>query len=178
LDLSGEESSVRVLETERLVLRQLTASDAAFMLELVNEPAWIRNIGDRGVRTPEDAWNYMLNGPVGSYAQHGFGLYLVELRGSGVPLGICGLVKRDTLPDVDIGFAFLKRHWAHGYAFEAASAVLDHARKVLGLQRIVAITAPDNYGSIRVLEKIGLRFERSLQLPGHAGESRLFASSP
>jgi RimJ/RimL family protein N-acetyltransferase len=165
-----------VLTTERLLLRQLCASDAQFLVELLNEPAWLRFIGDRGVRTEADAWRYALNGPVASYARRGFGLYLVALRASSVPIGICGLVKRDTLVDVDIGFAFLERFWSRGYARESASAVLRHARSVLGMQRIVAITAPDNQGSIAVLERIGLRFERMLRLRDDGGESKLFAS--
>lgn len=167
---------MRIMETERLVLRRLNADDADFILELLNDPSFIRNIGDRGVRTTEDARRYIANGPVASYAQLGFGLYLVELKESGTPIGICGLLKRESLEDVDIGFAFLPRFWSQGYAYESASAVMDYARKVLGLNRIVAVTAPDNQGSIKVLEKIGLRFKKMIAMPGHEGESKLFTS--
>jgi RimJ/RimL family protein N-acetyltransferase len=165
---------MKVLETERLSLRHLTPKDADFILELVNEPAFLQNIGDRGVRTAADARRYIEDGPVASYARNGFGLYLVELKEAGVPIGMCGLIKRDVLEDVDIGYAFLKRFWSKGYAYEAASAVLDYGYHVLGLKRIVAITAPDNVGSVRVLEKIGLRFERIINLPTIGGESKLF----
>jgi RimJ/RimL family protein N-acetyltransferase len=161
-----------------LVLRRLSGGDAEFILELLNEPSFIRNIGDRGVRTIEDARQYILNGPVASYAQFGFGLYLVKLKENGIPIGICGLLKRDSLEDVDIGFAFLRRFWSKGYAYESASRVMDYGRKVLGLTRIVALTAPDNQGSIRVLEKIGFRFERMIALSEYGGESKLFASDP
>ena len=146
------------------------------MLELLNEPAFIKNIADRGVRTIEDARQYLASGPVANYEQNGFGMYAVELKESGVPVGVCGLVKREGLEDVDIGYAFLERFWSNGYAYESASAVLDYGRDVLGLERIVAITTPDNRGSIRVLEKIGLRFEKMITLPGYEGESRLFAT--
>jgi ribosomal-protein-alanine N-acetyltransferase len=166
---------VKVLETERLILRHLSPEqDAEFMLELLNEPAFIKNIADRGVRSTEDARQYLASGPLASYEQNGFGMYAVELKESGVPVGVCGLVKREGLDDVDIGYAFLERFWSNGYAYESASAVLDYGRDVLGLERIVAITTPDNQGSIRVLEKIGLRFEKLITLPGYEGESRLF----
>ena len=166
---------VKVLETERLILRHLSPEqDAEFMLELLNEPAFIKNIADRGVRTTEESRQYLASGPLASYEQNGFGMYAVELKESGVPVGVCGLVKREGLEHVDIGYAFLERHWGRGYAYESASAVLDYGRDVLGLERIVAITAPDNRGSIRVLEKIGLRFEKMITLPGYEGESRLF----
>lgn len=153
-----------VLETTRLVLRRLRASDAEFILRLVNEPSWLEFIGDKGVRNLEDARDYILNGPVKMYERFGFGLYLTELKTNGVPIGMCGLIKRDTLQDVDIGFAFLPEFWGRGYAYEAASAVLDHGRRTFGLKRIVAITAPGNDSSIRLLEKMSLRFERMLEL--------------
>jgi RimJ/RimL family protein N-acetyltransferase len=168
------ERAVRALETERLILRRLTAADAEFVMELVNEPAFIRNIGDKGVRNLQDAVGYITSGPIASYAQHGFGLYRVELKDSGVLVGMCGLLKRDTLEHPDIGFAFLKRHWGQGYAYESASAVMRYAREVLGLPRIVAITAPDNEGSRRVLEKIGMRLEKMIDVPGYDQPSRFF----
>ena len=133
-------------------------------------------IGDKGVRTLEDARNYILNGPVDMYHRLGFGLYLTELKESGVPLGLCGLIKRDGLEDVDIGFAFLPRFWAKGYAYESAAAVLAYGKDVLGLKRIVAITSPDNHASGRLLEKLGLRFERMVKLSEGAEEVRLFGA--
>ncbi|QBB69309.1 N-acetyltransferase [Pseudolysobacter antarcticus] len=165
-----------ILVTERLQLRELNTDDAEFIFELVNEPAWLQNIGDKGVRNLIDAQQYITNGPQASYAKFGFGLYLVALRNSDVAVGICGLVKRETLADVDIGFAFLSRFWGNGYAVEAATAVLAHGRGVIGLPRVVAITAPDNLGSKRVLEKIGLRFDKMILLPGYTTESRFFTT--
>ena len=167
---------LNVLETERLALRKLSSDDAEFILELLNEPSFIRNIGDKGVRTRDDAVQYIQNGPVASYERFGFGLYLVQLKGSGVPIGICGLLKRETLQDIDVGFAFLPRFWSKGYAVESAAAVMDHGRSVLGIGRIVAITAPENYGSIKVLEKIGLRFEGVIRLSEGEPEIKFFVS--
>jgi ribosomal-protein-alanine N-acetyltransferase len=165
---------VKILETERLILRQMRAEDAEFIFELVNEAAFIRNIGDKGVRTLDDARNYILNGPVASYAKFGFGLYMVALRETGEAIGICGLLKRDSLGDVDIGFAFLERFRKKGFAYEAAAAVMGYGRNALGLKRIVAITSADNDGSMRVLEKIGLRFEKTIRMPGSDEDIRLF----
>jgi len=166
-----------VIETERLMLRQLGPDDAAFILELLNEAAFIRFIGDKGVRTLSDAREYLLQGPINSYTRHGFGLYAACLR-DGTPIGICGLVKRDGLADADVGFAFLARHRLQGFATESAAAVLAHARQELRLQRVVAITAPDNSGSIAVLEKIGLRFERMIQLAEGSEELNLYGTAP
>ena len=165
---------MKILETERLVLRRMTVEDAEFIFELVNEAAFIRNIGDKGVQTLEDARNYILNGPVASYAKFGFGLYLVALRENGEAIGICGLLKRDSLEDVDIGFAFLESYRRKGFAYESAAAVMAYGRNGLGLKRIVAITSPDNEGSIRVLGKIGLRFEKMIRMPGSDEDTRLF----
>lgn len=165
---------MKVLETDRLILRQMSAEDAEFMLGLLNEPSWLRFIGDRGVRTLEDARAYILKGPVDMYGRLGFGLYLTELKEGGVPIGICGLVKRDFLEDVDIGFALLPAFWGQGYAHEAASAVMDYGKETLGLKRIVAITAPDNQSSIRLLEKLGLKFDRMIRATVDGPEIRLF----
>jgi RimJ/RimL family protein N-acetyltransferase len=166
---------MKVLETPRLVLRRLHAGDAAFILELVNDPSWLRYIGDKGVKSVEDARGYIERGPMAMYERLGFGLWAVEVKASGEAAGICGLIKRDTLPDVDIGYAFLPRHRARGYAFEAAAATLDYARQVLGFARIVAITSPGNERSSRLLEKLGLRLEQSLRLSGD-DEVNLFAT--
>jgi len=166
---------MRVLETQRLILRHLTLDDAAFMQVLVNDPTWLRFIGDRGVRSIDDAREYLRKGAIASYAQHGFGLYMTELKDGAQPIGICGLVKRDTLPDVDVGFALLPQFAGHGYAGEAASAVMELARQKFGLTRVVAITNPDNHGSIRVLEKIGLSFERLIRVAAGADELALYA---
>jgi RimJ/RimL family protein N-acetyltransferase len=165
---------MKVLDTERLILRWLTAEDAPFMLGLLNEPSFLQHIGDRGVRTVEDARRYIHTVPMTSYARFGFGLYLVEPKEGGEPMGICGLVKRDALKDVDLGFAFLPRFWSKGYAFESASAVLAHARSDLGLKRIVAIVSPGNAASVGLLEKLGFRLEGLTRLSDDAPEVQLF----
>jgi RimJ/RimL family protein N-acetyltransferase len=166
-----------VVETERLVLRRFSTDDAEFILELLNQPSFLRYIGDKEVRNNADAVRYIQNGPVASYERFGFGLYLVELKDSEVPIGICGLLKRDSLPDVDVGFAFLPSYWSRGYAFESAAAVMAYGRDVLGLRRIVAITSLDNDASIRLLEKLGLRFERLVKLAADQSEVKLFGSN-
>jgi len=165
---------MKALETDRLVLRRMSVEDAEFMLGLLNEPSWLRFIGDRGVRTLEDARAYVLKGPVDMYDRLGFGLYLTELKGEGVPIGICGLVKRDFLADVDIGFALLPGFWGQGYAYEAAAAVMEYAKEALGLKRIVAITNPENHSWLRLLEKLGLKFDRMIRATADGPEIRLF----
>lgn len=165
---------MKVLETDRLVLRRLSVDDADFMLGLLNDPSWLRFIGDRGVRTREDARAYILKGPIDMYERLGFGIYLTELKEGGAPIGICGLVKRDFLEDVDIGFALLPGFWGQGYAYEAASAVMEYAKGALGLKRIVAITNPENQSSIRLLEKLGLQFDRMIRTTADGPEIRLF----
>jgi RimJ/RimL family protein N-acetyltransferase len=167
---------LKILETERLILRQLTTDDAEFILELLNEPSFIRNIGDRNVRTIDDACAYILNGPVTSYAKNGFGLYLVQLKEIGDSIGMCGLIKRDTLEDVDIGYALLPRYWSKGYAVEAAQATMAYGKDVIGLKRLVAIVDPTNAGSIRVLEKIGLRYEKMVRLSADDIDLKLFGA--
>jgi RimJ/RimL family protein N-acetyltransferase len=166
---------LNILETERLILREFTPDDAGFILELVNEPSFIQNIGDRGVRTLEAARSYIQNGPAASYSKNGFGLYLVMLKETNEPIGMAGLVRRDGLEDVDIGYAFLPRFWSKGYAVESAQAVKDYAKNTIGLGRLVAITDPANEGSVRVLEKIGLRYERMIRLSKDDIELKLFS---
>lgn len=148
-----------VLETERLVLRPFTTDDAPFALTLLNEPSFLRYIGDKKVRTLEDARQYLTNGPIGSYERNGFGLCLVELKDLRTAIGMCGLLKREELPDPDIGFAFLPDFWNKGFAFEAAAAVMNDARERLKLSRILALVNSDNYASIKLLERLGLKFE-------------------
>jgi [ribosomal protein S5]-alanine N-acetyltransferase len=164
-----------ILETERLALRELAPGDEPFILELLNEPGFLNNIGDRGVRTLDDARGYIVNSAVASYEKNGYGLYRVALKGSDEPVGICGLVRREGLDGPDVGFAFLERFWGRGYARESAARIVEDARDRLGIGRLLAITALENRGSIRVLEKLGFRFERTIKLPSHADESRLFA---
>ncbi|MGD6891002.1 GNAT family N-acetyltransferase [Bacillus mobilis] len=155
-----------VLETERLVLRWFDIKDAPFILELVNDPAWIQFIGDKRIKNLEDAKKYILNGPVDMYNKMGFGLYLVERKEDLTPIGMCGLIKRDSLEDVDIGFAFLEKFRSKGYGFESASAVIDYGVQNLGMKRIVAITTIDNINSGKLLEKVGLQFEKIISDSG------------
>lgn len=167
---------MKVIETDRLNLRWLSTGDAEFILELLNDPSFLRFIGDKGVRTLDDARNYVLNGPADMYNRLGFGLYLTELKDGGVPIGLCGPIKRVGLEDVDIGFAFLPKFRGKGYAYESAAAVMAYGKTVLGLKRIVAITSPDNDASGALLERLGLRFEKMIRLSKDAPEVRLFAA--
>ncbi len=165
-----------VLETERLILRWLSVDDDDFILNLLNQPSFIQYIGDRGVKNLSDARQYIESKFVESYKRFGFGLYLVELRKDKTPIGICGFVKRDTLPDVDIGFAFLPQHWSQGYAFESARAAFDYGKSVLGFKRILAITTKDNEASAELLVKVGLKFECMIRLSNEEDENKLFSS--
>ena len=167
-----------IIETERLTLSHLAPDDAAFVLELLNQPSFIRFIGDKGVRNLDDARRYIADGPARSYEVNGFGLNMVRLKAGNTPIGICGVLKRDTLPDPDIGFAFLPAYWKQGYALESAIAVMTHARETLGLERILAITSPDNEASEKLLGKIGLRFCRLMKLAEDADEVKLFTNTP
>jgi RimJ/RimL family protein N-acetyltransferase len=166
-----------VLTTPRLRVRPLTLADAAFIVELLNDPAFIRNIGDRGVRTNDDARVYLTAGPLDSYERHGFGLCAVELTERGVPIGICGLLKRAELPGPDIGFAFLPQYRAQGYAREAAAAVQADAFARLGIDQILAIVNPDNAASIRLLERLGFTYERIVRLSGDGKDLQLFVAA-
>jgi [ribosomal protein S5]-alanine N-acetyltransferase len=167
---------LNVIETERLNLREMSEADAAFVLEVLNDPDFIRYVADRGVRTVEAAARYIDERFVESYGRKGFGLWLVSTKDGGVPVGLCGLVQRDSLPGVDIGYAFLPPFRGKGYAFEAAAGVVRHAREVLGLPRLYAITSTDNAVSMRVLEKLGMKFERLIRLPGEESDINLFST--
>jgi [ribosomal protein S5]-alanine N-acetyltransferase len=142
----------------RLTLRPLTSEDDAFILELLNEPSFLAHIGDKQVRTLKDARAYIETGPQASYSMHGFGIECVELSSTGEPIGMCGLLKRDVLPDPDVGYAFLPRFWSRGYASEAVRIVLNDARQRLALKRVAAVVNNDNVASIRLLERIGFSF--------------------
>lgn len=164
-----------VLRTRRLELGELSFDDAEFIIELLNDNAFLRFIGDKGVRTIADANEYLRNGPMDSYWRHGFGLYLVRRLADGTRIGICGLVRRSGLDHPDVGFALLPGFRGQGYGYEAAAAVLDHARTGLGLKRILGITDPDNQVSIRLLEKAGFDFERRMRLSADAAEISLYS---
>lgn len=164
-----------IAATERLELVHLTVEDAPFILELVNDPAWLRFIGDRGVHTLAQAVVYLQNGPLASYAANGYGLYLVRRKVDGASLGMCGLLKRPSLPHPDIGFAYLPQFTGQGYGFEAATAVLHHARQ-LNLSPILAIVKPDNVSSINLLEKLGMQLQQRLSLDEGQSEVLLYAT--
>ncbi len=166
-----------IAETARLRIRRFDAGDGAFVFRLVNEPSWIRYIGDKQVRSVEEARRYLERGPLAMYERFGFGLYAVELRETREPIGMCGLIRRDALPDVDLGFAFLPEHCGCGYAFEAATAVVAHGRTAFGLRRVVAILSPDNVRSRRLLVRLGFRFERTVRLSPEADELDLYAAA-
>jgi [ribosomal protein S5]-alanine N-acetyltransferase len=165
------------LETGRLTLRRLDFDDAPFLVELLNQPSFLANIGDRGVRTVEDAPRYLREGPMAMYEKYGFGLWHVSRRSDGAAIGMCGLLKRDILPDVDVGYAFLPQFWGKGYAFEAADATLRHAAKKFGLKRVVAVVSEGNEPSIRVIEKLGMRFERMFSMRPEEPDVRLYGRS-
>lgn len=168
------EQSTTVVETARLILRKLNPEDAEFIVELLNDDDFLRFIGDRGVRDVMDAERYILEGPERSYAENGFGLYAVDRKGDGLTIGICGLLRRPYLEDVDIGFAFLPGFRNLGYGFESAAGVLKHAREQFGLERVAAITVPENTASVKLLEKLGMAFERIVQSDDDETELMLF----
>ena len=163
-----------VLETERLRLRRMQRSDASLMIELLNDPAFIRFVADRGVRTEAQAVDYIEEKILPSYDKFGFGFYAVEKKDDGEPVGICGLIKRDSLDDVDVGFSFRRSFWGRGYATEAATAVMEFGKREYGLSRVVALVAGNNSSSIGVLKKLGLRFEKTIELPGYSSASDLY----
>ena len=164
------------MNTARLTLRSFTLDDAAFIVELLNDADWLRFIGDRRVRTPDDARAYLTQGTIAHASRHGFALGAVQRSADGALMGMCGLIRREGLDDVDIGYALLPAYRGQGYAREAAAAWLACGFERYGLQRIVAITTLDNLASGRVLEAIGMRFERRLRVPGHDDDSLLYAA--
>ncbi|MCI0434369.1 MAG: GNAT family N-acetyltransferase [Gemmatimonadetes bacterium] len=168
------ESAAQRLETDRLILREFVLDDAPFILDLLNQPSFLRFIGDKGVRTLEDAREYLRAGPLQSYAANGFGLYMVIEKALAEPIGMCGLLRREGLDAPDIGFAFLPGHESRGYATESARAVLRHAKYGLSIDRVAAVTSLDNDASIRVLEKLGFAFDRLVRLTPDGEELRLF----
>lgn len=172
--LIGDRSNAVACASARLELRHMTVADAAFIRTLLNDPDYIRHIGDRGVRTQGAAARYIEEIALASYARYGFGLYLVVRRDDGAPLGMAGLVRREGFGEVEIGYALLPQFRGQGYAFEAARAALDLGRNRFGLARIIATCAPDNAESIKVLQRLGFEFERMVRLPGYTRDSCLY----
>ena len=165
---------MNIVNTARLSIRQLTEDDASVILSLLNSQGFLDNIGDRNVRTLEQAKAYIQAGPMASYHDFGFGLYLVELTQTGEAIGMCGLIKRPSLEHIDIGYALLPQFCGKGYASEATAAIMQYG-KSLNLGPIVAIVSPHNHASKAVLMKLGLTFNRSLQLPGDGHEVELYS---
>jgi len=163
-----------MLETERLTIRRITLDDTDFMIETLNDPGFLTNIGDRGVRTAEDAQAYIRDRILASYEANGFGMFRVALKDGDVGIGTVGFVRRDGLDGPDLGFAFMEAHTGRGYGYEAASALLDWGYGTLGLPPLLAITAPDNLASAALLVKLGFKETGRIVLPAHGGESRLF----
>ncbi|PKV51151.1 RimJ/RimL family protein N-acetyltransferase [Aquimarina sp. MAR_2010_214] len=165
-----------ILETERLSLREFNLEDADFVLKLVNSPKWIEFIGDRNVRTLAEAKEFLENNLIKSYKENEFGLWVVVLKETSASIGMCGLVNRDTLEDIDIGFAMLPEYLGLGYGYEIANATMNYAKNTLHLDKIVGITNPNNIASIKLLNKIGLRFEKTMKLSDK--DTVLFFSTP
>lgn len=168
--------NAEILHTDRLLIRRLTLDDTDFIIELLNTPGWLQFIGDRNVRTKEQAVTYLENGPFKSYQQHGFGLWLVADKVDGKPVGMCGLLVRDQLETPDIGYAFLPAFHGKGYAFEVVSTVLSYAKNELGIKRVSAITLPDNVRSINVLQKAGLKFVKVFSFAGSKEDLQLYSN--
>jgi RimJ/RimL family protein N-acetyltransferase len=167
-----------VLETDRLLVRHLNTDDAEFILQLVNDPSFIANIGDRGIRSLEQATNYLLDGPMSSYRHHGHGPYLVALKDDLIPIGMCGLLKRIQFDDADLGYALLPQFWSQGFAFEAASAVLEFSYRSLDLPRTLALVSPNNFPSIRLLEKLGFEFTELRQVRPDGLPTAIYIHTP
>ena len=165
-----------VLETERLILRHATLDDAPFMFQLLNDPSWIKFIGDRNIKTIVDAKNYTEKNIIQSYEKNGFGLFLTELKKDNTPIGLCGLVNRSQIEDIDIGFAFMPNFKGKGYGYESAAAVMEYARKKIGLKKIVAITVKENVHSIALIKKLGLHYEKTFAFDGSSDIVELYVT--
>jgi RimJ/RimL family protein N-acetyltransferase len=172
--MRNAEQKSEILQTERLILRRFTLRDAGFILKLLNDPTWLQFIGDRGVKSLQQAKEYLAKGPIKSYRQNGFGLSLVELKEDGTAIGVCGLLKRENLGHPDVGFAFLPEFTSKGYATEITSSTLKYARDQLRLPTVLAVTTTDNTRSIALLKKLGFNFEKMTKLSGVNEDMMLF----
>ncbi|MFC6997231.1 GNAT family N-acetyltransferase [Rufibacter roseus] len=163
-----------IIETDRLILREFTLQDTGFIINLLNSPGWLQFIGDRNIKTEEQAESYLANGPIKSYGQNGYGLWLVQLKDNSRSIGMCGIVRRDTLEHPDLGFAFLQEYTGQGFAFEAAKATMVYAKSDLAIPTLSAITLPENQRSIKLLEKLGFRYQSPITFPGTTTELLLY----
>ena len=166
---------MEMIESERLFLRPLTLEDVKFIIQLLNTDEFIKYIGDRNVKTIEEAENYLLNGPLKSYETNGFGLSLVELKTARIPIGMCGLLKRDYLDHPDIGFAFLPDYTGKGYAYEIVKEIIHYGLQRLQIEKILAIVLPGNSPSIKLLERAGFRYEKNFISPDSNEELCLYS---
>ena len=166
---------MNILETERLILRRFTLDDTEFIIELLNTEGWIKYIGEKNVKTTDQATAYLKNGPLKSYRNNGFGLALVELKADHVPIGMCGLINRDYLDHLDVGFAFLPKHTGQGYAFEIVKKTVEHALCELKQDKLFAITLPQNYSSIKLLTKIGFKYNKNFLTPDTSEDLCLYS---
>ena len=167
---------MNIIETDRLKIKKLTVEDSKFIFELLNDPEWIKYIGNRNINNDKDAQNYISNRLLKSYEQYAFGLYLVKENNSNASIGLCGLIKRDYLEHVDLGFAFLPNYRKNGYAYESASAVIKYAKETFGLDTLFAITSLDNTRSVNLLEKLGFKFINKITAPEEKEELNLFVN--
>jgi [ribosomal protein S5]-alanine N-acetyltransferase len=165
---------VKEIRTDRLTIRWFDLGDAPFILRLINEPAWLEHIGDKGVNSVQAAEDYLTTGPIAMYARYGFGLNLVLLTESQEPIGMCGLLKRDSLEDVDLGFAYLEEFWGQGFGKESVEAMMCYSRKAFHLERVVAITSPKNTRSERLLNRVGFYFDREIRLSSDSDQLNLW----
>ncbi|NJM26337.1 MAG: GNAT family N-acetyltransferase [Bacteroidia bacterium] len=165
-----------VLTTSRLVLREFGIEDATFIIELLNSPGWLQYIGDRNVKTIEQAVAYLNEGPLRTYREFGFGLSCVTIKETGEPIGMCGLLRRGNLDHPDVGYAFLSAYHGQGYAEEIVGAMLVHARTYHRFSTIYAITLPNNSASIRLLEKLKMRYVKTLEYPGSFEQLSLYST--
>ena len=163
-----------IIETERLRLREFNSTDGELIFELLNSQGWLKYIGSRSIATIEDAVNYIETKLQKGYRESGFGFYLVELKATGVKTGMCGLVKREGLDDVDIGFALLPQYENKGYAYESSMAVIQYAKNKLKINKLAAITMPSNLTSVKLIEKLGMKFDKKISLPGDPEELFLY----
>ena len=163
-----------IIETERLKLREFNSADGEMIFELLNSPGWLKYIGTRSIETTDDAINYIETKLRKGYKESGFGFYLVELKSTGEKIGMSGLVKRDGLDNVDVGFALLPQFENKGYAYESTAAVMKFAKEQLKLSKLAAITVPYNTPSIKLLEKLGMKFDKKINIPGDPEDLLLY----
>ena len=155
---------MKIAETQRLILTKITEDDAPFILELMNTPGWLKFIGDRNIKTVSEARDYIKKNQLKCYEDYGFGYYKILLKSENLkPIGTSGLLKRDTLEHIDVGFSLLPNYYKKGYGFEAANTILNLAKTQFKIKTVCAITLPSNIASIRLLKKLGLSLKKEVK---------------